>query len=490
LTIIEDIKGNIFGGFTPVQWESRIWNMETGSHNNCHKSDDSLRSFIFTLKNPHDISPRKFALAPGMKEYAIYCDATCGPLFGGNGHALACDIRVWNHQSQEGNMSMDSYAQPFGVTYLNDTGMDGRTLFTGAKTLLVKEIEVFEIIESGGLDFSRLSPDSGTPLTIGAVIGAVLGEISTMATNCARLVSDMHLKAGAVCPASEFNTFRTEVQTTVRKLMIEIRSHCNAISQLKADQEHRAASLLALEEGSGKVSQVESNVAKLSSLLQEMAISLESTQRDFLTSIDTLRRDIESLARDFRSIKPGTASPPKSNLPSQPRSLFPDSLPDIFERFNGQQAVLLWRGSRDGFGAHDFHNRCDGRRNTLTIIRDIAGNIFGGFTPVAWESRSSPPYDVEDPTVTSFLFTLKNALKAKPMAFPLRENKRHEAIFCRVGCGPRFGLDTIVVCDQCNSGRNNSVNQARHTYVTSDAIFFTGSRNFQVAEIEIFEMRD
>jgi hypothetical protein len=44
--------------------------------------------------------------------------------------------------------------------------------------------------------------------------------------------------------------------------------------------------------------------------------------------------------------------------------------------------VLQWRGSRDGFGAIDVHKRCDGRANTLTLILDTGGNVFGGFTPL------------------------------------------------------------------------------------------------------------
>jgi hypothetical protein len=47
---------------------------------------------------------------------------------------------------------------------------------------------------------------------------------------------------------------------------------------------------------------------------------------------------------------------------------------------------LLWRGSRDGFGAGDFQKLCNGHANTLTVILDTNGNIFGGFTPVEWES--------------------------------------------------------------------------------------------------------
>jgi hypothetical protein len=58
-----------------------------------------------------------------------------------------------------------------------------------------------------------------------------------------------------------------------------------------------------------------------------------------------------------------------------------------FSEFGGKQFSLLWRGSRDGFRARNFHSRCDGHANTLTLIKDTEGNIFGGFTPVEWESR-------------------------------------------------------------------------------------------------------
>jgi hypothetical protein len=79
--------------------------------------------------------------------------------------------------------------------------------------------------------------------------------------------------------------------------------------------------------------------------------------------------------------------------------------PAVFAEFGGKRFSLLWRGSRNGFGAADFHGRCDGRAPTLTLIQDTAGNIFGDFTPVKWESDS---YRKADPILKCFVFTLKN----------------------------------------------------------------------------------
>ena len=30
---------------------------------------------------------------------------------------------------------------------------------------------------------------------------------------------------------------------------------------------------------------------------------------------------------------------------------------------------LLYRGTRDGFDSNDFHSKCDGHSNTLTILK-------------------------------------------------------------------------------------------------------------------------
>jgi hypothetical protein len=91
---------------------------------------------------------------------------------------------------------------------------------------------------------------------------------------------------------------------------------------------------------------------------------------------------------------PPQAPPPAPSavaLPAAPpgfASLIVADFPALFAEFGGKRFTLLWRGSRDGFGARDFHGRCDGRAPTLTLIEDTGGSIFGGFTPVEWESRN------------------------------------------------------------------------------------------------------
>jgi hypothetical protein len=120
-----DIDGNVFGGFTPLQWNS--WGG--------YKCDDSLKTFLFTLKNPHNTPARKFALKAGMKKYAIDRDSSYGQHFGGG-----ADIHVHDNC----NANTKSYTC-LGNTYTNDTGLDKYVVFTGSENFQVREIEVFEI---------------------------------------------------------------------------------------------------------------------------------------------------------------------------------------------------------------------------------------------------------------------------------------------------------------------------------------------------------
>ncbi len=42
--------------------------------------------------------------------------------------------------------------------------------------------------------------------------------------------------------------------------------------------------------------------------------------------------------------------------------------------------------TRDGFTAHNFHNKFDGIENTQTVIKSKSGSIFGVLTEKSWDS--------------------------------------------------------------------------------------------------------
>jgi hypothetical protein len=161
--------------------------------------------------------------------------------------------------------------------------------------------------------------------------------------------------------------------------------------------------------------------------------------------------------------------------------------PEIFTEFREKHFSLLWRGSRDGFGAGDFHRHCDGYANTLTVILDTKGNIFGGFTPVEWESAVK---NKADSSLRSFLFTIRNPHGLTARRFALKNEYKDGAILCGPTTGPHF-ID-LAVYDNCNENNDNSAYAFGVRYVNntgrSGMKFFAGSHYFRVKEIEVFEI--
>lgn len=45
------------------------------------------------------------------------------------------------------------------------------------------------------------------------------------------------------------------------------------------------------------------------------------------------------------------------------------------EDVRGRTLELLYRASRDGWKGADFHRTCDNKGATLTIIKDVGGNV-------------------------------------------------------------------------------------------------------------------
>eukprot|EP00957_Ditylum_brightwellii_P000029 1986-Ditylum_brightwellii.AAC.1 len=53
----------------------------------------------------------------------------------------------------------------------------------------------------------------------------------------------------------------------------------------------------------------------------------------------------------------------------------------------GFDTTLLYRASRDGWEASDFHEKCNNQGPTLTVIQSTEGYIFGGFCDISWSNE-------------------------------------------------------------------------------------------------------
>ena len=118
--IMKNDKGNIFGGFALISWQS----------DGCYKNTPDC--FIFTLTNIYNTEPTKFPSNNSGNN--VYHGGSYGPLFG-----YECDFYIRYDFSNS-----DSY---FPKSY-NDVLGKGKSIFTGDPNntkLNIKEIEIFKL---------------------------------------------------------------------------------------------------------------------------------------------------------------------------------------------------------------------------------------------------------------------------------------------------------------------------------------------------------
>ncbi len=149
---------------------------------------------------------------------------------------------------------------------------------------------------------------------------------------------------------------------------------------------------------------------------------------------------------------------------------------------------LLWRGSRDGFDALTFHRLCDGQANTVTVIKNTNGFIFGGYTSIPWSSSGGYKTDS-----TAFLFSLTNPSNT-PLKLKVKPGQNavsHYSLF-----GPTFGGGhDLYVSSLSNTNRNSFMNFSSYEFPNvlsgneGGEFIVGGSDNgFQIVEIEVFQV--
>ena len=169
----------------------------------------------------------------------------------------------------------------------------------------------------------------------------------------------------------------------------------------------------------------------------------------------------------------------------------PSELIKLCEFNSNAQFKLLYRASEHGFDINNFHSKCDGHANTLTILKANGSSfIFGGFTSAKWESHKQGQCK-SDPN--AFLFSLTNK-DNKPCKMKINPNQHQYAIYCHSECGPTFGFNDFEIASNSNtnnesiSNLGNFYNHPLYAYGTNEAkSFLAGSNHFQLSEIEVYQ---
>ena len=51
--------------------------------------------------------------------------------------------------------------------------------------------------------------------------------------------------------------------------------------------------------------------------------------------------------------------------------------------------LLCWRATLHGWNVSQFHSRCDGKKDTVTIVKK-GTYVFGGYTDIPWGKKPVP----------------------------------------------------------------------------------------------------
>ena len=137
--------------------------------------------------------------------------------------------------------------------------------------------------------------------------------------------------------------------------------------------------------------------------------------------------------------------------------------------------TLLYKATRDGDSSSTFHNKCNGKSPTLTLVKTSNGYRCGGFTSLPWDSFRDYKEDND-----AFVFSMDTRSKYK--------STNSNSIYCHSDYGPTFG-DGYDLCLEngfltaANSNRCNCPS----TYKTVKKSELTGGEErFTVKECEVY----
>ena len=136
---------------------------------------------------------------------------------------------------------------------------------------------------------------------------------------------------------------------------------------------------------------------------------------------------------------------------------------------------LLYKGTKNGFSTETFHKLCGdfSIKSTLVVMKTTDSDIIGGFTKNNWLDDERYHDDAE-----AFLFNL-NLLRRYPIL------KTKDAIYAGKAYFAVFGRSDLVI-----QSPNSCISIFPSSYSGGAQLELTnGKRNFQLKELEVFNVR-
>ena len=204
-------------------------------------------------------------------------------------------------------------------------------------------------------------------------------------------------------------------------------------------------------------------------LKEEIKILKESNKKikNELEQLNKFKKDIEEKEEKLHTLKNSSILKDKEKIKMISNWITPNK--NIIY-------TQIYKATRDGGTAKDFHRLCDNKMPTLTLIESTNGYIFGGYITISWESPSDWTYKGNDDN--AFIFSVNNNLK-----FSI-QNKKY-VIYLHKDCVD-FGNNDIYVASDFLNENSSCNNYKGYNGYNAPPEKIAGGSNFRIKELEVY----
>jgi len=155
------------------------------------------------------------------------------------------------------------------------------------------------------------------------------------------------------------------------------------------------------------------------------------------------------------------------------KSLVNEGIKKYFNK-NISNFELLYQASIDGYGEKNFHEKCDGKNNTIVLVITDNNRIFGGFTELEWND-----YGYKEGS-KGFIFSINDN--------KIYYNKSKYQIYCNSYFEPQFtGGFSIYFTDHKSYGFDLTTNG--HIFDTEEKKYaLAWNYKFKIKDYAIFQI--
>lgn len=137
---------------------------------------------------------------------------------------------------------------------------------------------------------------------------------------------------------------------------------------------------------------------------------------------------------------------------------------------------LIYKATENSDKAQAFHERCDQAKNTLVLIETSENRRFGGFTTCDWSGNQ-----IEKNDENAFVFSLD-----KMKIYDIVPGQ--PAIACYPNYGPIFLNCQIKINDDAFTNGGSTFCKGQNYQTEEDFELNGGNQDFQIKEIEVYEI--